>query len=50
MDAHQSADPEAASVLLDTLFEDPETALAHVRAVEFGCFLFEVRRTANHTS
>jgi hypothetical protein len=30
--------------LLDALFEDPEVALIHVRAVEFGCFMFEVRR------
>ncbi|MEV4461615.1 DUF1203 domain-containing protein [Microbispora sp. NPDC049633] len=44
VDAHQSADPLAASILLDTLLEDPEAALVHVRAVEFGCFLFEVRR------
>ncbi|TQS28552.1 DUF1203 domain-containing protein [Microbispora sp. KK1-11] len=44
VDAHQSADPVAASILLDTLLEDPETAVIHVRAVEFGCFLFEVRR------
>ncbi|MBB2741383.1 UNVERIFIED_ORG: hypothetical protein FHR35_001203 [Microbispora rosea subsp. rosea] len=44
VDAHQSADPVAASILLDTLLEDPETAVVHVRAVEFGCFLFEVRR------
>ncbi len=44
VDAHQSADPLAASILLDRLLEDPEAALVHVRAVEFGCFLFEVRR------
>ncbi|WP_182902300.1 DUF1203 domain-containing protein [Microbispora sp. H10830] len=44
VDAHQSADPVAASILLETLLEDPETAVVHVRAVEFGCFLFEVRR------
>lgn len=25
-------------------FADPEVAPAHVRAVEYGCFLFEVRR------
>ncbi|MFD1663476.1 DUF1203 domain-containing protein [Streptomyces caeni] len=25
-------------------FADPEVALVHVRAVEYGCFLFEVRR------
>ncbi|MEU6410550.1 DUF1203 domain-containing protein [Microbispora sp. NPDC046933] len=44
VEAHQSADPLAASILLDTLLEDPETAVVHVRAVEFGCFMFEVRR------
>ncbi|MET7853980.1 DUF1203 domain-containing protein [Streptomyces avermitilis] len=25
-------------------FGDPETVLVHVRAVEYGCFLYEVRR------
>ncbi len=25
-------------------FADPEVALVHVRAVEYGCFHFEVRR------
>lgn len=25
-------------------FEDPEVALIHVRAIEYGCFMFEVRR------
>jgi hypothetical protein len=25
-------------------FDDPAVALVHVRAVEFGCFLYEVRR------
>ncbi|MFE5962324.1 DUF1203 domain-containing protein [Streptomyces rubiginosohelvolus] len=29
---------------LDEAFADPEVALAHVRAVEYGCFHFEVRR------
>ncbi|MEV0053786.1 DUF1203 domain-containing protein [Saccharopolyspora shandongensis] len=28
----------------DDLLMDPEVALVHVRAVEFGCFFFEVRR------
>ncbi|MFG2111476.1 DUF1203 domain-containing protein [Streptomyces sp. NPDC048718] len=27
-------------------FADPEVKLVHVRAVEYGCFLFEVRRPA----
>jgi hypothetical protein len=25
-------------------FANPEVALVHVRAVEYGCFLYEVRR------
>ncbi|MFD8985418.1 DUF1203 domain-containing protein [Streptomyces sp. NPDC059564] len=29
---------------LDEAFADPEAALVHVRAVEYGCFLYEVRR------
>jgi hypothetical protein len=29
----------------DEAFADPEVALAHVRAVEYGCFLYEVRRS-----
>ncbi|MGW0751078.1 DUF1203 domain-containing protein [Streptomyces sp. NPDC002587] len=29
---------------LGEAFADPEVALVHVRAAEFGCFLFEVRR------
>ncbi|TWV35913.1 DUF1203 domain-containing protein [Streptomyces misionensis] len=31
------------SALADA-FADPEVALVHVRAVEYGCFLYEVRR------
>jgi len=34
------------SVLAD-MFADPQVALVHVRAVEFGCFTFEVRRRAD---
>ncbi|MFC3983984.1 MULTISPECIES: DUF1203 domain-containing protein [Streptosporangium] len=34
-------DPDTA---LREVFEDPETAVVHVRAIEFGCFHFEVRR------
>ncbi|MFG3032604.1 DUF1203 domain-containing protein [Streptomyces sp. NPDC048253] len=26
-------------------FDDPDVAFVHVRAVEYGCFLYEVRRT-----
>ncbi|MEW1695943.1 DUF1203 domain-containing protein [Streptomyces sp. NPDC091278] len=29
---------------LTEAFENPETTLVHVRAVEHGCFLFEIRR------
>ncbi|MFD9358802.1 DUF1203 domain-containing protein [Streptomyces sp. NPDC060031] len=29
---------------LDEAFADPEVALVHLRAAEFGCFLYEVRR------
>ncbi|QDY76753.1 DUF1203 domain-containing protein [Streptomyces qinzhouensis] len=29
---------------LDEAFGDPAVALVHVRAVEYGCFLFELRR------
>ena len=28
----------------DNAFDDPAVALVHVRAVEYGCFLYEVRR------
>lgn len=47
VEAHRSEDPVAASTLLDALLEDPETAVVHVRAVEFGCFMFEVRRSVS---
>lgn len=40
--------PEAADEGFDAAFAeafaDPEVALVHVRAAEYGCFLFEVRR------
>jgi hypothetical protein len=38
------ADAEAAQAVLTEMFADPEVALIHVRAVEFGCFIFEARR------
>ncbi|MGW0900758.1 DUF1203 domain-containing protein, partial [Streptomyces goshikiensis] len=31
---------------LTEAFADPAVALVHLRAVEFGCFLFEVRRAS----
>ncbi|MFI1420346.1 DUF1203 domain-containing protein [Streptomyces sp. NPDC020731] len=36
--------PEDFVPVLDEAFDDPEVALVHVRAVEHGCFLYEVRR------
>ncbi|MEW2508996.1 DUF1203 domain-containing protein [Streptomyces sp. NPDC046870] len=36
--------PDAFAPALTEAFADPEVALAHVRAVEYGCFLYEVRR------
>ncbi|MEU3460036.1 DUF1203 domain-containing protein [Streptomyces sp. NPDC006733] len=34
----------AADAELAEMFADPEIALVHVRAVEYGCFMFAVRR------
>ncbi|MGC4996544.1 DUF1203 domain-containing protein [Streptomyces sp. DT195] len=36
--------PEDFEAALTEAFADPEVALVHVRAVEYGCFLYEVRR------
>lgn len=36
--------PDAFAPALTAAFTDPEVALVHVRAVEHGCFLYEVRR------
>ncbi|MER5475063.1 DUF1203 domain-containing protein [Streptomyces sp. NPDC002935] len=36
--------PDAFDEAFTTAFADPEVALVHVRAVEYGCFLYEVRR------
>ncbi|UUU33908.1 DUF1203 domain-containing protein [Streptomyces sp. CA-210063] len=38
-------EPEEFGLAFDEAFADPEVALVHVRAVEYGCFLFEVRRS-----
>ncbi|MET7652385.1 MULTISPECIES: DUF1203 domain-containing protein [unclassified Streptomyces] len=32
-------------VALRNAFDDPDVEFVHVRAVEYGCFLYEVRRT-----
>jgi len=38
-------DPTAAfDAAFDDAFSDPDVALVHVRALEYGCFHFEVRR------
>ncbi|GAA4998136.1 DUF1203 domain-containing protein [Streptomyces siamensis] len=38
------ADPAEFEEAFAEAFADPEVALVHVRAVEYGCFLYEVRR------
>jgi hypothetical protein len=37
------ADPPRAEAALAEVLADPAVAVVHVRAVEFGCFLFEAR-------
>lgn len=40
------ADPvTTAEAVLTALFRQAEVAFVHVRAVEYGCFLFEIRRS-----
>ena len=41
-----SGEARSARAALAELFADPEVALVHARALEFGCFTFEARRTA----
>ncbi|MDQ0581058.1 DUF1203 domain-containing protein [Streptomyces rishiriensis] len=38
-------DPDGFDAAFAEAFGDPEVALVHVRAVEYGCFLYEVRRS-----
>ena len=38
------ADPGSAAAVLAEVFADPDVALVHVRAVDFGCFTFEIRK------
>jgi uncharacterized protein DUF1203 len=40
----EPAGAQAADAVLTEMFADPDVALIHVRAVEFGCFTFEARR------
>ncbi len=44
IDPDPACSPVPAESALAQLFTDPEVALVHARAVEFGCFTFEVRR------
>ena len=39
------AGPWDAEAVLAEMFDDPQVALVHARALEFGCFTFEVRRS-----
>ncbi|MEV7138305.1 DUF1203 domain-containing protein [Streptomyces tauricus] len=43
--AGRDALDEAMDAALTEAFADSEVALVHVRAVEYGCFLYEVRRS-----
>lgn len=36
--------PDAFQEAFGEAFTDPEVALVHVRAVEYGCFLYAVER------
>jgi hypothetical protein len=42
--ADEVGDAAAAHRLLGEIFVDPEVAVVHARALEFGCFTFEIRR------
>jgi hypothetical protein len=46
VEADEVRDLVAAGRLLEQVFADPKVAVVHARAVEFGCFTFEVRRAA----
>lgn len=43
-DQHEVSDAATAGLILREIFADPEVAVVHARAVEFGCFTFEIRR------
>jgi hypothetical protein len=44
------ASPASAESVLAEVLADPAAAVVHVRAVEFGCFLFEASRYGQSTS
>jgi hypothetical protein len=41
----EASDASSAGAVLAGIFDDPAVALVHIRAVEFGCFAFEARRS-----
>jgi Protein of unknown function (DUF1203) len=43
-EAGTAPDPAGAEAVVAEMFADPDVALVHARAVEFGCFTFEMRR------
>jgi hypothetical protein len=43
--AGEASDASSAETVLAEIFADPAVALVHIRAIEFGCFLFEARRS-----
>ncbi len=43
-EASELGDQEAAAALIGEIFADQRVAVVHVRALEYGCFTFEVRR------
>ncbi|HUD37668.1 MAG TPA: DUF1203 domain-containing protein [Streptosporangiaceae bacterium] len=42
--ADEITDASAADRVIDDVFADPRVAVVHARAVEYGCFTFEIRR------
>lgn len=47
VDADPAGSPVQAESVLAELLADPAIAVVHARAVEFGCFTFEVRRAGS---
>jgi hypothetical protein len=45
-DAAQLSDAQSANAVLEGMFADRDVAVVHARAVEYGCFTFEIRRGA----
>jgi hypothetical protein len=41
----EPSDASSAGAVLAGIFDDPAVELVHIRAVEFGCFAFEARRS-----